>query len=136
MRFLKTVFALCTCALLCALVWATGSTRLSALEGERSYYLYSPSSQAEIKNGLALWELTEVKGESVTFASDGEIAWILELYSAEVVWIEQAGGVTSYYCHTPKWSEGARVGGRFVNLHIAVGQGRCSVGTPLIFGGF
>ncbi len=135
-RALKSIFAVCVCIFVCLLVWGMGATRLSALNGTRSYYLYSPSSQAKITENPSFWDLKDLQGESVSFASEGDIGWILQKYDGEVALIEEAGGVTSYYCYTPKWRKGVRVGGKFVNLHIAVGQGRCTVGTPIIFGGF
>jgi hypothetical protein len=94
---------------------------------------------------LAWTDLSRIKGESVTFVlpndwSGEDLAGFAEKiatdYRAEIVWVEEIGGVTSYYCHTLNWSDGVTLYGRKINLHIAVSRGRCAVGSPIIFGGF
>ncbi len=124
-------------ALVCApFVWGTGATRFPALEGERTYYLYSKSSQATIKTTLSLLDCGNVKGESVRFLKTENWEKRLEELCAQVLFTEDACGVRSYYCYTPKWSDGVRLGEYFVNLHIAVRGEEVTVGAPVIFGGF
>jgi hypothetical protein len=42
----------------------------------------------------------------------------------------------SYYAFSPNLPNGTQVQGKKINLHIAVSAERCTVGTPIIFGGF
>ena len=120
-------------------VQALQGTPLAGLESKRFFYLQSPSSQAVIKENVALWELFEVEGESVVFpCQDREetLATLLHRYQAEICFQEEAGGSISYYCFTPNWQNGVQIKGVFVNLHIAFNGENCAVGTPIIFGGF
>ena len=113
--------------------------RFGDIEGKRSFYMRSPSSQALVKEELFLWEFFEVEGESVVFVCEDRektLREILQRYGASVRFEEQAGGSHSYYCYTEKWSDGIRIGGEFINLHIAFHGDSCAVGTPIIFGGF
>ncbi len=134
----RTVVAVGLALVILAFAQGLGTTRFSDLEGKRSYYLRSSSSQAEIKTELSPLDFFSLTGESVTFACDNEqIAdELLTRYNGTLLWVEEGEGVRSYYAYAPKFQKGIRIGGRLVNLHIAVGQGRCSVGTPIIFGGF
>ncbi len=141
-QWLATTLALITCLLLGVAIRGANTLSLSALEGERTYYLHAQSSQALVKSELNLQDLLFVRGESVEFAITGDktpIEYATELakmFGAEILWQEQAGGTHSFYCFTPQWETGAIVGGRAVNLHVAVRGERCVVGTPMIFGGF
>lgn len=117
------------------------TSSLSVLEGERTYYLYSPSSQAQMKDALTFTDAFFLTGESVRFsvaAEDKEnlVEEIAELFRAELVAKESVSGVTSYYLYSTNLRGGVRVQGRKVNLHIAVSGDSCAVGTPIIFGGF
>ena len=126
---------------------AVNVSKFSAIEGERTFFLDSASSQALIKTELALSDLGRVKGECVSFsihtyeggryALSEEIAVeIAARYGAEIQCIEECAGVTSYYAYTARWQEYMLVDGKPVNLHIAVSKEECVVGTPIIFGGF
>ena len=44
--------------------------RFGDIEGKRSFYMRSPSSQAVVKEELFLWEFFEVEGESVVFVCE------------------------------------------------------------------
>ena len=141
--FLKTAVAI-------ALLFAVGivliASRLSAfptLSGVRTYYLYSPSSQAQIKWELALSDLFSVTGESVAVELTGESAEsaalrLIEEQKLEVVREETVCGVRSYYCRGSKFSKSTWRGGERVNVQIAVHAEtqRLVVGTPIIFGGY
>ena len=116
-----------------------GVSRFSALDGKRTFYLYSASSQAVIKEEITPWEICFVKGECVTLAYADKkqtLQEILRLYRAEILFEEKAGGTHSYYCQTQNWAQGIRINGVVVNLHIAFNEEVCAVGAPLIFGGF
>ena len=113
--------------------------RLGEIEGKRSFYMRSPSSQAVIKEEIYPWEIFEVEGESVLFTCEDReqtLRDILEKYGASVRFEEQAGGSHSYYCYTSKWLDGIQIDGEFINLHIAFQGDSCAVGYPIIFGGF
>ncbi len=139
-KFIKLSKACLVCALVGIGLKAMNATKLSALEGERTYFLDSPSSQALIKTELSLFELARVKGECVSFEYEGTMSAlseeILSKYDAELQFIEEVDGIISYYAYTPLWREGLQINGYTVNLHIALSQARCVVGTPIIFGGF
>lgn len=122
-------------------VFLHNASTLSVLEGERTYYLYSPSSQAQMKDTLSVTDAFFLTGESVCFfvaAEDKEnlLKEIAELFRAELIAVESVSGVTSYYLYSTDLRGGVRVQGRKVNLHIAVSGESCVVGTPIIFGGF
>lgn len=122
---------------------AVSVSKLSEIKGERTFFLDSASSQALMKTELALSDLGRVKGECVSFsinvcegiryALSEEIA---TRYGAEIQFIEECVGVTSFYAYTARWQEFILVDGKPVNLHIAVSKEKCVVGTPIIFGGF
>lgn len=126
-----------------------GGSALSKIQGEHTFYLYSASSQALQKEKITLYELSSLRGESVRFSIDGNtsgnidgnegetlVKEILEVYGGEIVLVEEACGVRSYYCYTPRISKRVFVEGKPVNLHIAIGKTQAAVGSPIIFGGF
>ncbi len=77
----------------------------------------------------------EVRGESTVY--EGSCAEeFLAAYRARVLFTEEAAGTVSCYCYSPYLGEGILLNGVCVNLHIAEGEGRTAVGTPVIFGGF
>lgn len=122
-------------------------SRLSELKGERTYFLDSASSQCLLKTQLTLSEIGRVKGECVQFdlqnydggryATSEEIARnILERYKAKTLLTEEVDRIVSYYAYTPLLQGGLFLQGVRINLHIAISQTRCVVGTPVIFGGY
>ena len=122
-------------------------SRLSALEGARTFFLDSASSQALMKTELILSDLNKVKGECVSFAldtyeggryalSDDIASAIAEEFDAKILLREACAGVTSYYCYTPRWGDTILIENQPINLHVAVSNERCAVGAPIIFGGF
>ena len=137
---------LCTaCAAVCALVGFLGvrclhATQLSAIEGERTYYTTYKSSCALIKDELHILDTFTCRGESVCFDYEGDyeklVRELLTSYDAHVLFVEDTCDTRSYYAYSFRLGEGVGVNGALVNLHIAVSRERCSVGTPLIFGGF
>lgn len=141
-QWLATTLALVVCLLLGVTIRTANTFRLSVLDGEHTYYLHAQSSQALVKTRLNVQDVLFVSGESVEFVLTDErtplesAQEIAELFQAEILWQEQAGGTHSFYCFTPNWGTGAIISGRAVNLHVAVRGNRCVVGTPMIFGGF
>ena len=145
MRFFKKLlaelFSLALVLGILLLVWSVKVVKLSHIDGERVFYLESASSQGLRKTALSVRDYAKVKGESVTFALNGKeseeaLQEILHLYNARVLWTEEACGTRSYYCYTKEWNNAIGVGGYAVNLHIALSNERCTVGTPIIFDGF
>lgn len=146
-NFIVTAFAFFICLAMAFFVKVGAVTKLSALTGERVYFLHSASSQGLKKTELALRDLDKVKGECVRFdrkdyeggryASKEEMARaIAEKFHAEIRVVEEVLGVTSYYCYVSAWTEELFVDGQAVNLHIALSKEECVVGTPIIFDGF
>lgn len=120
-------------------VQALQITRFAHLEGKRSFYLKSPSSQALVKECLLPWEFFQVKGESVVFLCEERektLAELMERYEATVLFKETAGDSVSYYCFTNQWTDGIEISDVFVNLQVAFNGESCVVGAPIIFGGF
>ena len=124
-------------------VKATFVSRLSFLQGERAYYLDSASSQSLIKTELTAWDLFRVQGESVCFTIKEETEKtedfarsLVSRHGGEILFMEEIDGTVSYYAYIPAWGQGIALYGKQVNLHIAVSEKQCKVGTPIIFGGF
>ncbi len=134
---LRGVAALALSFLALAGVWGMGVSRFPHIEGDRQYYLDSPSSQAKIADGLSPFDFARVEGESVSLSlNEGEALALIKSLSGEVLFIEEAAGVRSYYCYSPTLFGGIKIGEYFVNLHVAVEGERCVVGSPIIFGSF
>ena len=120
----------------------SGSGLAQNAETAREYYLYSPSSQAQMKTEIAFAELPFVKGESVRFSFSSEkdaAAFVEKLLSAKratLRFTEFAADTLSYYCYTPQGGAGITLRGQSVNLHIARRGEVVCVGVPIIFGGY
>ena len=111
--------------------------RFSAVDGEKTYYLFDASSQALQKRTLRFRDVFFVRGQSVAFENaELEIESLLQEYAAQTLVMETVGNVTSYYCYSPVFGAGVSVNGYEVNLHIAKSGTRYTLGTPIIFGGF
>ena len=105
--------------------------------GER-YEFYTGTSSDEIVRARSPLEkllLTGIKGESVRYEGD-RAEELISRYGAEILFTEEAAGVTNYYCYSPALKGGILLGGALVNLHVAVSGNRTAAGTPVIFGGF
>ena len=144
-RFFNGLLSLLTAAAIAVVlglgVYVLNACKFRAIEGERVFYLHSQTSQGLRKTELELRDYAHITGESVCFARGKESAETLaqdiaEKYSAEILFTEEAAGVLSFYCYTPIWDNGILVNGQTVNLHIAVAEEQCAVGTPIIFDGF
>ncbi len=75
-----------------------------------------------------------VMGESVRYDGDKKNELIAR-FRAEILFTEEAAGVTNYYCFSPLIGGGIALNGYTVNLHIATSQEQTAVGSPIIFGG-
>lgn len=122
-----------------AFFWLIGAFSLPASATSREYYLYDPSSQATIQTELAPVDLLYVCGESAEYEREDVAEFleeILKTYRAEILFTEEACGVRSYYCYSPRLGKTTLLKGCAVNLHIACKGSRVKVGTPVIFGGY
>ena len=138
-NFINTLIALFLFALVFFFAQSLQVRCFASLGGRPSFYLYSASSQAMMKEKIEPWEAFFLKGESVVFPYEDRqktLEKILRTYEAQICFKEEAGGSTSYYCHTLRWTDGIKINGSFINLHIAFQGEYCAVGTPIIFGGF
>lgn len=134
--FVATVFALGVCVC----VKGAHVSPISSLKGAHTYYLNATNSSALIKTDLSAMDLFRVRGESVCFTLNEEaepfVFALVEEYNGKILFTEEVCGTRSYYAYVPTWKSGVAVNGVNVNLHIAVSENRCVVGTPVIFGGF
>ena len=146
-RFVCTLLAVLIAVCALVIVKVMHLSRFTALEGERTYFLDSASSQALQKTNLLPLDILRVKGECVAmdisdyvgdrYLLKEEIAReISGKYQAEIVFMEEVCGVISYYAYTSAWSDGVWLYGQKINLHIAIDGEKLLVGSPIIFGGY
>lgn len=141
--FLKIIFTLFICAIVCVCAVAPTVTAFP-FEGQKEYYLYSPSSQSVIKSSLTLSDLPFLRGESIWLDREGKstlecealVAELLAQYEAEVLKKEEFADGVSYYCYSEKLKKGIILDGVTVNLHLVVKENCIALGTPVIFGGY
>ena len=118
--------------------FAYALTRSPVFSGRQYEFSAGASSSAGIvrTEEPALYKLFHaVAGESARFAGDASEE-LLSRFRAQVLFIEKVCGVVNYYCYSPVLEGGVVLGGKTVNLHIAVGEDVTAAGTPVIFGGF
>ena len=136
---IKAFFACFAAAGICFYFMCARGSAFPFLKGERTYYLYSPSSQAVIAKEYSLKDYFSLKGESVFILTEEPkrgIKKILKELNATVLFEEEVDGVRSYYCRARGLFKGIQINGVTVNLHIAVKENSVVVGTPIIFGGY
>lgn len=110
-----------------------------AFEGGEYYEFYLGASSSSLvlpsENPARDKLFLRTAGESVRY--EGNRWEELKIrYRAEVLFTEEAGGVTNYYCYSPCFTKSVSIGGYTVNFHVAVSAERTAAGTPLVFGGF
>ena len=146
-NFICVALAVLFCLFFAVGVKGVAVTRLAEIEGKRTYFLDSASSQGLRKEVLSISDLARVKGECVSteisvydggrYLTNEEIAVeIATRFGAEILITEEVDGVLSYYAYTQKWKDGLYIDDKKINLHIAIGGGYIKVGTPIIFDGF
>ena len=111
-----------------------------AFEAGESYTFYlgkSSSAQAVFSETPSLDKLllSEVQGESAVY-SGNVYEQLKTRYRAKLLFTEEAAGVINYYLFSPLLGSGVELGGKIVNLHVAVSAEQTAAGTPVIFGGF
>ena len=86
---------------------------------------------------LEMLFMRKVAGEGCKVdASEFDLAEFLYEYDAKIVFIEQTGGITSYYAYSPKVKYLENIGGKVVNLQVAVRGEQITLGAPIIYGSF
>ena len=150
-KFISLALSVAVACAVALFVRVENISRFSALRGERTFFLNSASSQGLRAETLSVKDIFRVKGECVRFDLKGydggryalngssaeEFAQNLaKKYDAEIVMVEEACGVISFYAYTGRWGDFIYVDGRAVNLHIAVNGEICTVGSPIVFDGF
>ena len=137
-EFFRLALVIVFVLLVAAVFLLANVSRFSTLEGERVFYLESASSQGLRSEKLKFSDLFSIRGESVILqrSATSELQELFTELQAEVLFTEEACGVTSYYAYSPKILDGVYVQGQKVNLHVAVNESRVVVGSPIIFDGF
>ena len=140
--FLSSMRAFMVVGLVTAVFCLLSLEKFNGVLGDRTFYLYSVSSQSLQKEKLFISELFSVTGESVQFAFEGkpkaEAEWLVARFGGRILFTEEVAGVVSYYAYTPNFFDGVTLNGVRVNLHIAFCEetGVGVIGSPIIFGGF
>ena len=81
--------------------------------------------------------MARVKGESCKIEKSGfDVEEFFKSYNAEIMFSESVDGVTSYYGYSKDIKFLKKIGGKAVNLHVAVAENSVTVGSPIIFGSF
>ncbi len=146
-KFLCVLLAVVFCLACGVWVKSANLVRLASIEGERTYFLDSASSLGLQKNSLSPFDIMRVKGECVhttlsaytggRYAVKKDFAEkIAENFHAKILFFEEVNGTISYYAYTNEWADSVCLYGQKINLHIAIGDERLTVGTPIIFGGY
>ena len=141
-EFLRTGFAVLVVLLCVGVLLLANISRFPMLTGERIFYLNSASSQGLRSETVEFSNLLSIRGESIRLTvvdeEQGKVAarQIFKMFNAEILSVEHACGVTSYYGYTSNFANGVYVNGQKVNLHVAVCGTRLVVGAPIIFDGF
>lgn len=141
---------------LVALIIAIPFANVSALAfDEATYYLYCKSnfddSATVIANGggkiivcRSINELVRAcfkstSSQGVSFTVSGKLATVEQLLDrmhAQVVFSESFDGLSCVYAYSPDIGYGITVDGRYINLQIAERDGKITVGSPIILGGY
>lgn len=144
-RFWKTFGGILLCAVvLFSVAWLKNpcGQRVGAMLEDREYYLYSPSSQAQIVEKTQGNECFFITGEKLvlSFTNEQEATAYMEnrLRAARVriVAEEWVDGTRSVYAYEIGGASGARLFGEKVNLHLVQKGAFVQVGTPIVFGSY
>ena len=134
----KKAFIVLFCAVFILSVYLLNAEPV--FDGEKiEVYTVSGSSNALIKT-VDKYEylfLPTVKGDSVRLNADGfDVLKLLNDYDAKMIMIERLDGVECYYAYSSKIRYREIIGGKRVNLQIAVRGEIVTVGSPIIYGSF
>lgn len=102
-------------------------------------YVGSNSSNAQILtvDSKDYRFIKDVTGESVKISNLGfDENEFFEKYNAKIVFTETTDGVVSYYGYSKDIKYQTTIGGKRINLHVAVTKDSVTVGAPIIYGSF
>lgn len=113
----------------------TGAEQYTFYAGSQSsnarIVLCEGGQAARVRRGLGA-----LSGESARYASAEDAFAQVRRLGGELLFREEAAGTVNYYYRSRRLTGGVSLGGKTVNLHVAVrGAGAC-VGSPIIFGGY
>lgn len=139
MRFLRLLLIIFCAAALCVTIPAFNAG--TCFEEGESYTFFCGDTSKDcrivtVKRGAALKKLAldEVCGESTTYPSL-DVNQFLEDAHGQVIFCEQLSDSVNYYC-TADLPYSVELYGTRINLHICVKEGRVTVASPIIFGGY
>lgn len=83
-----------------------------------------------------LFDATNSSGVSKEYDFDFDYEELINRYNAEPIKVETVGNVTNFYYYTKNLPGAVFVGGKKVNLHVAVSTNKTVIGSPIIYYGF
>ncbi len=130
------VLSIVACFTLVAAVWLMRKAPLFAGASNYTLYLGTSSAGQIVTSSPAKDKLCySVRGESGEYEGDC-YEQLKNKFQAKLLLSEEACGVKNYYLYSPKLGKTIKIGGKNVNLHVAVKENTTAVGTPIIFGGY
>ncbi|MBE5756623.1 MAG: hypothetical protein E7342_02370 [Clostridiales bacterium] len=102
---------------------------------EKQTVFYKGQGGSLSKEVVGGFNFLGVLGQSIVL-SEEETKKVIENLNAKIVFIEEIGETTNYYCYTNKLKYGVTLKKQRVNLHLSTTNGKITLGTPLIFGSF
>ena len=111
----------------------------SSYQDNFEVYIGSSSSTAKIitvgKTDYPF--MKRIKGESVKICANGFDAYqVFEDYNAQIIFIETVGDTVCYYGYSKDIKYLEVIGGRKINLQVAITGNSVTVGSPIIYGSF
>ena len=102
-------------------------------------YLSNGSNKAPISQ-VGVIECTFIngkKGEACKISKNNfSLEEFLADFNAYVVDVEYTDDSVNYYAYSPRVRYLERIKGKKVNLHVSVGKGQITLGSPIIYGGY
>ncbi len=129
--------------LLLALIFAMPGSLASALEAEGTYYVYAERGETNLGGfyettcGLEAAKETVGKIFGMTYKTDAEsVGALLKKLRLEIVSEAVVEGMAVVYGYSPLVEGGVRIGGRPVNIQIAVRGNDVFLGSPILLGSY
>lgn len=129
--------------LLLALIFAMPGSLASALEAEGTYYVYAEQGEKNLGGfyetpcGLDAAKLFEGKIFGMAYKTGAEnLGKLQKKLRVETVWETTVEGMAVIYGYSPLVEGGVRIGGRLINIQIAVRGNDVFLGSPLLLGGY
>ncbi len=77
-----------------------------------------------------------VKGKSYIIDKDVDVNYILDFYSAKIVFTETTDFGTNYYAYSGGLKYTKELNNKKINLHIFCSQNKTVIGLPFIYGSY